>query len=381
MLKKLTYLHLILLCFSAETFSQTVKIPHSTYVFDCSLIQAQNAVPPNGEKPNPSRTRNKQHFIIQSKAELIRLTQCNQDYDFDFEKNILIGVDGVTSGCAPEFCLFEVLKDTIQKIYSVNYVKTNAGFCRGMFPYRSFIQIEKPTENYQIELNRVDSLPGVHKNPASYFQLTGKVSEFETQNYEGVKISIQDLDPPYSIYFANSNVNAEGVFRIYLPRNKKYAISVVHDRLFFHENLDLDSISSRPNGEKSELTVLEKNIELRPFQRNDKIVLNAIYFETGKYDLKEASFSELNTVYNFLLNNPQFMVEISGHTDTMGDPLFNLELSKKRAQAVADYLTTKGVSSIRIRVIGYGDTQPITDNLTDDSRAKNRRIEFKIIEN
>jgi len=378
MLKKLIYLNLVLLCFFSEVFSQTVKIPHTASIFNCPLTQTQNSLPAKYKKNYQPRTINPRHFIIQSKPELDSLTSCDQKYNFDFDKNILIGVDGQTSGCGPGFCIFEVLKDTFQKKYIINYVKTYSGLCRGIFYYRNFIQIERPTENYKLEIIKVDSLIGIEKKTKSYFTLMGHVSQFSTKEYLSAKISIQELDPPYNVYFATSNFNYEGRYLINLLRNKKYTISVLLDSLYYHENID--TMSREPHYIKGEIGALEKNIELRTLNKNDKIVLYNICFETGKYDLRKESFLELNTLYMFLLNNPKLKVEISGHTDDVGSSTFNLESSKKRAQAVADYLMKKDISANRIIVVGYGDTQPIVDNTAEDSRAKNRRIEFRIIE-
>jgi len=380
MIKKLIVLFLVMPYTSIESFSQMVKVPHATYIFDCSILPDTNVMSGNDQKHSQSRSINPSHFIIQNKAELTEFTKCDQSYNFDFDKNILIGVDGQTSGCGPGFCFFEVFQDTIEKKIVVNYMKTSTGLCRGMFPYRSFIQIEKPAEKYHIELIKVDSLVGFEKRPHSYFTLRGRVSQYLTKEFLNARISIQELDPPYNVYFANSNVNSEGCYFINLPRNKKYTISVVLDSLYFHENIDIDTIKRGPNDKKGEIGVLEKNIELRPIRKNEKIVLNNIYFETGKYELKEESYLELNTMYMFLLNNPKLKVEISGHTDNVGNSSFNIELSLKRAQAVADYLIKKGISKSKIIVVGYGDTQPIADNSDDTSRWKNRRIEFKIVE-
>jgi outer membrane protein OmpA-like peptidoglycan-associated protein len=380
MIKKLIVLFLVIPYIGIESFSQTVKVPHATYIFDCSFLPDKSVVSGYDQKHSQSRPINPRHFIIQSKAELTELTKCEQNYNFDFDKNILIGVYGQTSGCGPGFCFFEVFQDTIQKKIVVNYMKTATGLCRGMFPYQSFIQIEKPDEKYHIELIKVDSLVGFEKRPQSYFSLMGRVSQYLTKEYLSTKISIQELDPPYNVYFASSNVNYEGRYLINLPRNKEYTISVFLDSLYFHENLEIDTIPKEPYYKKREIGVLEKNIELRPINKHDKIVLKNIYFESGKHELREESYLELSALYMFLLSNPKLKVEISGHTDNIGSSTLNLELSKKRAQAVADYLIKKGISIDRILVVGYGDTQPIMDNDSGDSREKNRRIEFKIVE-
>ena len=70
---------------------------------------------------------------------------------------------------------------------------------------------------------------------------------------------------------------------------------------------------------------------------------------------------------------------ISGHTDNVGNPAFNLTLSKKRAFAIKKYLLSKGLLSNQIKTIGYGQTRPIASNRTTEGRYKNRRVEFRIV--
>jgi OOP family OmpA-OmpF porin len=78
------------------------------------------------------------------------------------------------------------------------------------------------------------------------------------------------------------------------------------------------------------------------------------------------------------LRCPTANIEISGHTDTDGDEAANQELSEKRAQAVADYLVKAGLPANRFSAVGYGSTQPITGNDTDQGKAQNRRIDFVV---
>lgn len=81
-----------------------------------------------------------------------------------------------------------------------------------------------------------------------------------------------------------------------------------------------------------------------------------------------------------LLNTyPNMRIEIGGHTDAEGSESYNLRLSENRAKAVAEYLISKGVSEKRIQFKGYGKSCPIDTNETEEGRAKNRRVEFKII--
>jgi outer membrane protein OmpA-like peptidoglycan-associated protein len=111
-----------------------------------------------------------------------------------------------------------------------------------------------------------------------------------------------------------------------------------------------------------------------------KVVLNNILFELGKAVLTKSSFGELNRLVGILQDSPLMKIEISGHTDNTGSPVINAKLSNDRARAVVEYLVQKGINRTRLTYRGYGSDQPIAENTTAGGRAKNRRVEFKILE-
>ncbi|WP_157558360.1 OmpA family protein [Microscilla marina] len=104
-----------------------------------------------------------------------------------------------------------------------------------------------------------------------------------------------------------------------------------------------------------------------------------MFFEYNKYALKDKSKVELDNLVKFLKENPEISGEISGHTDNIGDKARNRELSQQRANSVRDYLVSHGVDASRLVYKGYGDSKPAATNDTEEGRAKNRRIEFKIL--
>ena len=91
------------------------------------------------------------------------------------------------------------------------------------------------------------------------------------------------------------------------------------------------------------------------------------------------SFPELDRTVEFLKNNPTMEIEIAGHTDNIGSEKTNQILSQKRAQSVADYIILHGIDAARLKVIGYGESRPIAFNTDEEGRAKNRRVEFKVL--
>jgi outer membrane protein OmpA-like peptidoglycan-associated protein len=113
---------------------------------------------------------------------------------------------------------------------------------------------------------------------------------------------------------------------------------------------------------------------------SDKIVLKNVFFEVGKSAILPAAYSELEKVYLLLVNNPNMRLKVSGHTDNTGKREINMELSKERAQSVANYLKAKGINAGRLSVKGYGSDMPIESNDSALGRAMNRRVEFTVIE-
>ncbi|KRR30341.1 OmpA family protein [Bradyrhizobium retamae] len=103
-----------------------------------------------------------------------------------------------------------------------------------------------------------------------------------------------------------------------------------------------------------------------------------IRFESGKADIVADSAGLLDRLIETALRCPAANIEIAGHTDTDGDEAANQALSERRAQAVADYLVKAGLPANRFSAVGYGSTQPIAGNETDQGKAQNRRIDFVV---
>ena len=114
----------------------------------------------------------------------------------------------------------------------------------------------------------------------------------------------------------------------------------------------------------------------------EEIILKAAFdnleFETGKAVIKESSFKSLEDLAKLLLKKPIWRLKISGHTDSVGKASNNLRLSKKRAQAVVDFLVKNGESIENIDAKGVGSAQPVASNDTEDGKAQNRRVEIVV---
>ena len=163
-----------------------------------------------------------------------------------------------------------------------------------------------------------------------------------------------------------------GEYKIALPAGAKYGfLAEAQGFIAINENLDLQNIKYY-----REIT---RDLHLVPIEQGQTIRINNIFFEFGKYELLEDSYAELNRIVGFLKDNPNISIQINGHTDNVGIPKSNLILSKKRAEAVEDYLISKGINNTRLNVKGYGQTKPIEKNNTEEGRSRTRRVEFVIL--
>ena len=108
------------------------------------------------------------------------------------------------------------------------------------------------------------------------------------------------------------------------------------------------------------------------------IELPGVYFEFDSSALDMRSNNILDRAANILNNNQEIDVEVAGHTDSVGTDNYNQGLSERRANVVKDYLVNKGVKEARMTTRGYGESEPVADNSTDEGRAKNRRTELRV---
>jgi outer membrane protein OmpA-like peptidoglycan-associated protein len=165
-----------------------------------------------------------------------------------------------------------------------------------------------------------------------------------------------------------------GKFLVSLPAGKNYGAVIQADGyLFSSDNFNIP--------DTADYNEYNKDIFLKPVTVGSAIVLNNIFFETARWDLKNQSTNEMERLVGFLNANPKMKIEIAGHTDNVGNEDGNQKLSENRAKAVVDYLKNKGVDATRLEFKGYGETQPLSTNDTAEGRALNRRTEFKILGN
>ena len=212
--------------------------------------------------------------------------------------------------------------------------------------------------------------PPVQTEPDIY--LAGKIKDSETGAPVLAKIDIKNISDG-QVVGTTASSDADGTYRIKLPSKKSYSVDL-HATGFLSDTRRIDV----PANWTSDTYTF--NAELIKVKVGKKVVLNNILFETGKSILTQASYTELDRLLGIMKENSLMKIEISGHTDNTGSEPINAKLSEARAKAVVDYLIKNGIETSRMTFKGYGSSQPIAENSTPTGRAKNRRVEFKILE-
>jgi outer membrane protein OmpA-like peptidoglycan-associated protein len=214
-------------------------------------------------------------------------------------------------------------------------------------------------------------IPAVPMELDSRLMLTGNVLD-TLGGVEPVVAKMAFFDPATGQQEALVISGAQGEYTARLPEPKAYAVEInATGYLYYLDIIDFTLVT----GDE----ILRRNFFLKKVEVGTKVVLENIYFETGKAILRPESHSALDQVFRFLENNPGMKLEISGHTDNTGSLRINQRLSRDRAKAVVDYLVNLGISPEMLISEGYADTQPVAPNNTSQGREKNRRVEFKVL--
>lgn len=202
--------------------------------------------------------------------------------------------------------------------------------------------------------------------------VTGRVLDTIEGAVKPVLASLSFIDPEDGSVDARAISNDSGVYLARLPEPKIYGVEInTTGYLYFLDILDLMGASSDEQ--------VIKDYYLKKVEVGTKVVLENIYFETGKAVLRPESYEALDQVFKFLENNPTVKLEISGHTDNTGSLRINQKLSTDRAKSVVNYLIDRGISEKMLVFTGYADTQPVAPNNTLEGRERNRRVEFKVL--
>jgi outer membrane protein OmpA-like peptidoglycan-associated protein len=195
--------------------------------------------------------------------------------------------------------------------------------------------------------------------------LKGYVMDKKTKKPLLATIELIDLTTEKKISKFSSDP-ITGDYMAILPNKGSFALYAEVESYLF-KSLNFDFQENR-----------QLDIEMIKIEKESSDVLENIFFDKGSATLRPESAFEIKKLVALLVKNPTLKVEISGHTDDIGQDATNLELSKKRALAVVKYLHENGIPNSRASAIGKGETQPKAKNDNETNRQKNRRIEMRL---
>ena len=203
------------------------------------------------------------------------------------------------------------------------------------------------------------------------------------QNFDFTKTKIT-LKNEFGIPYPNAIIilsSSDTNYLVNIDNNGEGIIDLVQGTEF-----TVTSYISEEKFEFDEIIFIEKNkninqlnIDLQ-FDLYSKIFeIKNLNFESGKFNIQKQYFKDLENLVILLREQINIKIEIAGHTDSIGDNKTNIILSNNRAKSIKSYLVKNGILESRIKCVGYGEKQPITNNSTKEGREKNRRIEIRIL--
>jgi outer membrane protein OmpA-like peptidoglycan-associated protein len=201
------------------------------------------------------------------------------------------------------------------------------------------------------------------------------VTVLDAENQNALDAKIRMVGAKDNVIVGMNNLG-NGVFEFNVTSKtaKDYRVSVERDGYAFQ------NFTVRLDGVSEEGRTVNRTIEMRKLAERVTGILRNIYFDFDKASFKTESYAELNLLENMLRSNSAISVEIAGHTDAIGTRDYNIYLSRKRAEAVKDYLTKKGIDARRIKAVGYGKSKPLASNDDEnEGRELNRRVEFRVL--
>lgn len=205
--------------------------------------------------------------------------------------------------------------------------------------------------------------------PPDVAVLKGTVRD-ETGKPLEATISVSDNVSKEQVAQFKSN-GGSGEYVVALPAGRNYNVTIEQkDRLFYSENVSMPA--------EGGYTELRREVKLSKPEAGAKIILNNVFFDSGKADLRPESATELQRLVQLMRRLPKLKVEVSGHTDNVGNESINQKLSENRAAAVRNFISGQGIEAARLTAKGYGSAKPLGNNATAEGRQQNRRTEFVI---
>ncbi len=199
------------------------------------------------------------------------------------------------------------------------------------------------------------------------------VDEFSGNPLVGASVQYKKL--PYQSETGLLMTDEDGKFEAYFRARELYSIRIKLDGY-----VSLSEVIKPLENTGADLNRTD-TIKLKIGGVGSVLSLHNLNFEQGKSKITSDSFDELNNLVVMLKDAPTMIIQLEGHTDFRGSPVKNLELSENRVQALKDFLVSNGIDQKRVLTKAFGGSQPITQENSPEARAKNRRVEVRIISN
>jgi outer membrane protein OmpA-like peptidoglycan-associated protein len=235
-----------------------------------------------------------------------------------------------------------------------------------------------PNSSYQeIEKEFVLQMINLESKTLGTMAVKGIVRNKEGKSIPGAHINLKDNITGDLIETFYTTIDS-GSYYFIVNRGQNYNISYEAKGYLFHsENINVQKVA--------EYSIMEKDVILDKVEIGSNIVLNNIFFDSNKSTLRKELGVEIDKLLTLLKEYPELVIEVSGHTDSIGNDAANLKLSQTRSQAVVNALIKKGIKKENLVAKGYGETVPIASNTLPDGKPnlkgmqQNRRVEFKIV--
>ena len=198
----------------------------------------------------------------------------------------------------------------------------------------------------------------------------GKV--FDKNSSTGLNAIVELVDLKSQRLVSRVQTDSDGNYLTTLPKGREYAFNVISKGSLFYSS----QFNTKENNSDQGQTL---NVPLQQIQVGANMVLKNIFFNTAKYDLLPESIVELDRIVVLMKENPTIKIQINGYTDSIGKDADNLVLSEARAKSVVSYLTSKGIQQAMLSFKGFGSSNPLAPNETEEGRAQNRRTEMVVV--